>query len=56
MSVRRDINFIINAGGTGLLVEGAGKAREGALNFTEAPISKVAMVNSTCWGPLCEDY
>jgi hypothetical protein len=31
-------------------------ARRGALNFTEPPISNLAMVNSTCRGPLCEDY
>jgi hypothetical protein len=28
----------------------------GALNFAQAPISNVATVNSTCRGPLCEDY
>jgi hypothetical protein len=28
----------------------------GKLNFAKAPISNVAMVNSTCWGHLCEDY
>jgi hypothetical protein len=28
----------------------------GALNFAEAPISNLALVNSTCGGLLCEDY
>jgi hypothetical protein len=36
--------------------KGEGLPIGGALNFTEPPISNLAMVNSTYRGPLCEDY